>query len=39
MILYVYNKAPMWWTAEEWAMTEKDRESIGIKLIEININI
>lgn len=29
----------MWWTAEEWTMTEKDRESIGIKLIEININI
>ena len=29
----------MWWTAEEWTMTEKDRKSIGIKLIEININI
>lgn len=29
----------MWWTTKEWAMSEKDRESIGIKLIEININI
>lgn len=29
----------MWWTAEEWDMSEKDRENIGIKLIEININI
>jgi hypothetical protein len=35
MIIYVYNKAPMWWTSEEWKMSEKEREKIGIKLIRI----
>lgn len=28
----------MWWTAEEWAMSEKDRESIGIKLIKLEFD-
>lgn len=28
----------MWWTVEEWAMSEKDRESIGIKLIKVKFN-
>ena len=28
----------MWWTAEEWAMSEKDQENIGIKLIKLEFN-
>lgn len=28
----------MWWTLEEWEMSEKEREKIGIKLIDIEYN-
>lgn len=38
MILYVYNKAPIWWTAKEWNMTEEERENLGIKLIKLEFN-
>ena len=37
MIIYVYNKAPMWWTPEEWNMSIKEREKIGIKLIKVRL--
>lgn len=33
--MYVYIKAPMWWTPEEWRMTTEEREKVGIKLIKI----
>ena len=37
MIIYVYTKAPMWWIPEEWEMSEKEREKVGIRLIKIEI--
>lgn len=37
MIIYVYTKAPMWWTPEKWEMSEKEREKVGIRLIKIKI--
>lgn len=36
-MIYVYNKAPMWWTTEEWEMSEEEREKVGIKLSKIEI--
>ena len=38
MKIKVYTKSPMWWTSEEWKMSEKEREKIGIKLIDIEYN-
>ena len=38
MKIKVYTKAPMWWTSEEWEMSEEEREEIGIKLIDIEYN-
>ena len=38
MVLYVYTKAPVWWTPEEWEMSPKEKEKIGIKLVKIKIN-
>ena len=26
MKIKVYTKAPMWWTLEEWEMSEEERE-------------
>ena len=39
MKIKVYTKSPMWWTSEEWKMSEEEREKIGIKLIDIEYNI
>lgn len=36
-MIYVYNKAPMWWTTEEREMSEEEREKVGIKLSKIEI--
>lgn len=38
MKIRVYNKAPLWWTTEEWMMTPEEREKVGIKIIEIEYN-
>lgn len=38
MKIKVYTKSPMWWTSEEWKMSEEEREKIGIKLIDIEYN-
>ena len=38
MKIKVYTKAPMWWTSEEWEMSEEEREKVGIKLIDIEYN-
>ena len=38
MKIKVYTKAPMWWTSEEWEMSEKERGKVGIKLIDIEYN-
>lgn len=38
MKIKVYTKAPIWWTPEEWEMSEEEREKIGIKLIDIEYN-
>ena len=38
MKIKVYTKAPMWWTPEEWEMSEEEREKVGIKLIDIEYN-
>lgn len=37
MKIKVFTKAPMFWTFDEWKMSQKDREKVGIKFIEINI--
>ena len=39
MKIPIYTIAPMWWTPEIWKMSEKERESLGIKLIYINYDI
>ena len=28
----------MWWTSEEWKMSEEEREKVSIKLIDIEYN-
>ena len=38
MKIRMYNKAPLWWTTEEWMMTPEEREKVGIKIIEIEYN-
>lgn len=38
MKIKIYTKAPIWWTSEEWKMSEEEREKIGIKLIDIEYN-
>lgn len=38
MKIKVYTKSPMWWTSEEWKMSEEEREKAGIKLIDIEYN-
>lgn len=38
MIIHVYNKAPIWWTPEEWKMSEEERKKVGIKLIKLKFN-
>lgn len=38
MKIRMYNKAPLWWTTEEWMMTPKEREKVGIKIIEVEYN-
>ena len=38
MKLKVYTKAPIWWTPEEWEMSEEEREKVGIKLVDIEYN-
>lgn len=38
MKIKVYTKAPIWWTPEEWEMSEEEREKVGIKLIDIEYN-
>ena len=38
MKIKVYTKSPMWWTSEEWKMSEEEREKVGIKLIDIEYN-
>lgn len=38
MKIKIYTKATMWWTSEEWEMSEEEREKVGIKLIDIEYN-
>ena len=38
MKIKVYTKAPIWWTVEEWNISEEEREKVGIKLIDIEYN-
>lgn len=38
MKIRMYNKAPLWWTTEEWMMTPQEREKVGIKIIEVEYN-
>lgn len=38
MKIKVYTKSPVWWTSEEWKMSEEEREKAGIKLIDIEYN-
>jgi hypothetical protein len=38
MLIKVFTKAPMWWTSEEWNITSEEREKVGIKLVDIEIN-
>lgn len=35
MRVWIFTKAPAWWTPEEWEMTPEEREKIGIKPIVI----
>ena len=37
MKLLMYTKAPCLWTIEEWKMTNEERESVGIKLVEVEL--
>ena len=39
MKLLMYTKAPCLWTVEEWKMTNEERESVGIKLVEVELEL
>lgn len=39
MKLLMYTKAPCLWTFEEWKMTNEERESVGIKLVEVELEL
>ena len=39
MKVLLYTKAPCLWTIEEWRMTNEERESVGIKLVEVELKL
>ena len=39
MEILLYTKPPCLWTLEEWKMTDEERETAEIKLVEVELKL